>query len=200
MHPWLVHGIYSHYASLLWPTLMVATSSAIPSSVGSSIGWPPLLETDFAGSGFWACFFSSSCFPLLLSGFYFGGNPLNIYSGFRFPFPASPPFFLSLRRSLPLSLSVPIALTAAAAATTDLCLPGGVSRTEDPAQYGPPCHSGGPCLAAVDPALVASQTLTPSLSCPCRSSVRLRLRRTPFAGYAPPRARTGRSPRQSRPR
>ena len=60
--------------------------------------------------------------------------------------------------------------------------------------------TGGGCLAAVDPALAASQTLTPSLSCPCRSSVRLRLRRTPFAGYTPPRARTGRSPCQSRPR
>ena len=92
--------IYYHYAGLLWPPLRVATSPAIPSSVGSSIGWPPLLETDFDGSGFWPCFFSFPCFPFLLSGFYFGASPPNIYNGFRFPFPASPPFFLSLRRAL----------------------------------------------------------------------------------------------------
>jgi len=154
----------------------------------------PLLETDFDGSGFWLCFFSFPCFPLLLSGFYFRASPPNIYSGFRFPFPALPPFFLSLRRSLPLSLSVPVVLTAAAAATTGLRLPGGVSRTADPAQYSPPCRGGGTCLAAVGPAVAASQTLTPSLSWPCRSVVRLRLRRPPFAGYTPPRPRMGRSP------
>ena len=50
MHPWLVHGIYSHYASLLWPTLMVATSPAIPSSVGSSIGWPRCLKRILTGA------------------------------------------------------------------------------------------------------------------------------------------------------